>query len=88
MSFFSFVSDESPPSEPPSLSLLQLLESLQISFVDLSYFDNDTLSRMPEGPPIDRAGVRVRADVFIRNRKGKMAHEAAGKDDHIRVFLH
>ena len=24
--------------------------------------------------------VRARDDVFIRNRKGKMAHETAGKD--------
>ena len=24
---------------------------------------------------------RARADVFIQNRKGKMAHETAGKDD-------
>ena len=31
--------------------------------------------------------VRVRADVFIRNRKGKMMHEAAGKDDRVPVFL-
>ena len=56
MSFFSFVSIESPLSEPPSPSLLQLLDSPQISLVGLPYLDNDTLRRMPEGPPIDRAG--------------------------------
>ena len=31
--------------------------------------------------------MRAGADVFIRNRKGKMAHETAGKDDRVRVFL-
>ena len=32
----------SPLSEPSSPSLLQLLDSPRISFVDLSYLDNDT----------------------------------------------
>ena len=31
--------------------------------------------------------VRAGADVFFRNRKGKMAYEGSGKDDRVRVFL-
>lgn len=83
----------SPLSEPPSPSLLQLLDSPRISFVDLSYLDNDTstsllheAARRKDLRLIELA-VRAGADVFIRNRKGKMAHETAGKDDRVRVFL-
>ncbi|KIJ91140.1 hypothetical protein K443DRAFT_135559 [Laccaria amethystina LaAM-08-1] len=83
----------SPLSEPPSPSLLHLLDSPRISFVDLSYLDNDTgtsllheASRRKDLRLIELA-VRAGADVFIRNRKGKMAHETAGKDDRVRVFL-
>ena len=83
----------SPLSEPPSPSLLQLLDSPRISFVDLSYLDNDTgtsllheAARRKDLRLIELA-VRAGADVFIRNRKGKMAHESAGKDDRVRVFL-
>ncbi|EDQ99212.1 uncharacterized protein LACBIDRAFT_335212 [Laccaria bicolor S238N-H82] len=79
--------------EPPSPSLLQLLDSPRISFVDLSYLDNDTstsllheAARRKDLRLIELA-VRAGADVFIRNRKGKMAHETAGKDDRVRVFL-
>ena len=31
--------------------------------------------------------VRAGADVFMRDRKGKMAYDGLGKDDRVRVFL-
>lgn len=31
--------------------------------------------------------MRAGADVFVRDRKGKMAYDGVGKDDRVRVFL-
>ena len=82
----------SPLSEPPSPSLLQLLDSPRISFVDLSYLDNDIgTSLLHEAGPrkelrLVELAVRAGTNMFIRNRKGKMAHETAGKDNRVRVF--
>ncbi|KAF9471861.1 hypothetical protein BDN70DRAFT_887641 [Pholiota conissans] len=83
----------SPLKDPPSPALLNLLESPRIKFVDLSYLDEDTGSsilheaaRRKDLRLIELA-VRGGADVFVRNRKGKMAYEGTGKDDRVRVFL-
>lgn len=83
----------SPLNDPPSPALIHLLESPRIKFVDLSYLDDDTgtsllheAARRKDLRLIELA-VRAGADVFVRNRKGKMAYEGAGKDDRVRVFL-
>lgn len=73
--------------------MIQLLESPRVTFVDLSYLDEDTgttllheAARRKDLRLIELA-VRAGADVFVRNRKGKMAYEGGGKDDRVRVFL-
>ena len=83
----------SPLSSPPSPSLIQLLESPRVTFLDLSYLDDDSgtsilheAARRKDLRLIELT-VRAGADVFVRNRKGKMAHEGAGKDDRVKVFL-
>jgi ankyrin repeat protein len=83
----------SPVNDPPSPALITLLESPRVKFVDLSYLDNDSgtsllheAARHKDLRLIELA-VRAGADVFIRNRKGKMAYEGTGKDDRVRVFL-
>ncbi|PFH47691.1 hypothetical protein AMATHDRAFT_67134 [Amanita thiersii Skay4041] len=83
----------SPPAAPPPPSLLSLLESPRIRFVDLSYLDDDSggsllheAARRKDLRLIELA-VRAGADVFVRNRRGKTAYEGAGKDDQVRVFL-
>jgi ankyrin repeat protein len=61
--------------------------------LDLSYLDDDSgTSLLHEAARrkdlrLIELTVRAGADVFVRNRKGKMAHEGAGKDDHVKVFL-
>lgn len=61
--------------------------------MELSYLDDDSgtsllheAARRKDLRLIELA-VRAGADVFVRNRKGKMAHEGAGKDDRVKVFL-
>ena len=83
----------SPVNDPPSPALISLLESPRVKFVDLSYLDNDSgtsllheAARHKDLRLIELA-VRAGADVFVRNRKGKMAYEGSGKDDRVRVFL-
>ncbi|KAH9475771.1 Oxysterol-binding protein-like protein 1 [Psilocybe cubensis] len=83
----------SPINDPPVPALIQFLESPRIKFVDLSYLDNDSgtsllheAARRKDLRLIELA-VRAGADVFVRNRKGKMAYEGTGKDDRVRVFL-
>lgn len=83
----------SPLSSPPSPALIQLLESPRVSFLDLSYLDDDSGSSLLHEAArrkdlrLIELTVRAGADVFVRNRKGKMAHEGAGKDDRVKVFL-
>ncbi len=73
--------------------MIQLLESPRVKFVDLSYLDEDTgTSLLHEAARrkdlrLIELGVRAGADVFVRNRKGKMAYEGSGKDERVRVFL-
>ena len=83
----------SPVNDPPSPALISLLDSPRVKFVDLSYLDNDSgtsllheAARHKDLRLIELA-VRAGADVFVRNRKGKMAYEGSGKDDRVRVFL-
>ena len=45
------------------------------------------LIQLLESPRVTFLTVRAGADVFVRNCKGKMAHEGAGKDDRVKVFL-
>ena len=83
----------SPLSSPTSPALIQLLESPRVTFVDLSYLDEDTgTSLLHEAARrkdlrLIELTVRAGADVFVRNRKGKMAHEGGSKDDRVKVFL-
>jgi len=83
----------SPLSDPPVPGLIQLLESPRVTFLDLSYLDDDSgTSLLHEAARrkdlrLIELTVRAGADVFVRNRKGKMAHEGAGKDDRVKVFL-
>jgi ankyrin repeat protein len=81
----------SPHTTPPASALLHLLESPRIRFVNLSYLDDDSgtsllheAARRRDLRLIELA-VRAGADVFIRDRKGKMAYE--GKDEKVKVFL-
>jgi len=83
----------SPLSSIPSSTLTSLLESPRVKFVNLSYLDDDSgLSLLHEAAKrkdlrLIELAVRAGADVFVRNRKGKMAYEGTGKDDRVRVFL-
>ena len=84
----------SPPLDSPSSALLILLASPRIQHVDLSYLDDDSgLSLLHEAARrkdlrLIELTVRAGADVFVRDRKGKMAYEGAGgKDERVKVFL-
>ncbi|KAK0212711.1 Oxysterol-binding protein-domain-containing protein [Desarmillaria ectypa] len=83
----------SPLSTPPSSALLRLLETPRVRFVNLSYLDDDSgVSLLHEAAKrkdlrLIELAVRSGADVFVRNRRGKMAYEGTGKDDRVRVFL-
>jgi len=83
----------SPVNDPPSPALISLLDSPRVKFVDLSYLDNDSGSSLLHEAArhkdlrLIELAVRAGADVFVRNRRGKMAYEGSGKDDRVRVFL-
>ncbi|KAH7907177.1 Oxysterol-binding protein-domain-containing protein [Hygrophoropsis aurantiaca] len=83
----------SSPDAAPSAALLALLESPRVKWVDLSYLDDSSgISLLHEAARrkdlrLIELAVRAGADVFVRDRKGKMAYEGAGKDDRVRVFL-
>lgn len=84
----------SPPSDSPSPALLNLLASSRIKHVDLSYLDEDSGSSLLHEAArrkdlrLIELTVRAGADVFVRDRKGKMAHEGVGgKDERVKVFL-
>jgi hypothetical protein len=61
--------------------------------VNLSYLDDSSgKSLLHEAAKrkdlrLIELAVRAGIDVFVRDRKGKMAYDSAGKDDHVRVFL-
>ena len=73
------------------IELIQLLEFPRVTFLDLSYLDNDSRpSLLHEAARrqylcLIELTVRAGADVFIRNRNGKVAHEGAG-DDRVECF--
>ncbi|KAG2367637.1 Oxysterol-binding protein-domain-containing protein [Suillus spraguei] len=77
----------------PNAALVALLESPRARGVDLSYLDDASgTSLLHEAARrknlrLIELAVRAGANVFVRDRRGKMAYEGAGKDDHVRVFL-
>ncbi|EGN94271.1 hypothetical protein SERLA73DRAFT_171297 [Serpula lacrymans var. lacrymans S7.3] len=83
----------SPPSTPPNSALVSLLESPRVRFVNLSYLDDASgKSLLHEAAKrkdlrLIELAVRAGADVFVRDRRGKMAYDGVGKDDRVRVFL-
>ncbi|KAF8431896.1 Oxysterol-binding protein-domain-containing protein [Boletus edulis BED1] len=83
----------SPSNTQPSHALASLLESPRAKGIDLSYLDDTTgtsllheAARRKDLRLIELA-VRAGADVFVRDRRGKMAYDGSGKDDRVRVFL-
>ncbi|KAF8056496.1 Oxysterol-binding protein-domain-containing protein [Lyophyllum atratum] len=84
----------SPPTAPPAPSLLSLLSSPRIRHVDLSYLDDGSghailheAARRKDLRLIELVA-RAGADVFVRDRRGKMAGEGReGRDERVRVFL-
>jgi oxysterol-binding protein 1 len=83
----------SPPATQPSAALITLLESPRVRFVNISYLDDASgrallheAARRKDLRLIELA-VRAGADVFVRDRRGKMAYDGVGKDDRVRVFL-
>ncbi|KAG1741680.1 Oxysterol-binding protein-domain-containing protein [Suillus lakei] len=83
----------SPMDASPNAALVTLLESPRARGVDLSYLDDASgTSLLHEAARrknlrLIELAVRAGASVFVRDRRGKMAYEGAGKDDHVRVFL-
>lgn len=83
----------SPSKAQPSQALVSLLESPRAKGIDLSYLDDTTgtsllheAARRKDLRLIELV-VRAGADVFVRDRRGKMAYDGLGKDDRVRVFL-
>jgi len=83
----------SPFNAQPSQALVSLLESPRVKGIDLSYLDDTTgtsllheAARRKDLRLIELV-VRAGADVFVRDRRGKMAYDGLGKDDRVRVFL-
>ncbi|KAF9218913.1 hypothetical protein BS17DRAFT_883213 [Gyrodon lividus] len=77
----------------PSPTLVSLLESPRAKGVDLSYLDDTSgtallheAARRKDLRLVELA-VRAGADVFVRDRRGKMTYDGVGKDDRVRVFL-
>jgi ankyrin repeat protein len=83
----------SPMDAPQNVGLVSLLESPRARGVDLSYLDDASgTSLLHEAARrkhlrLVELAVRAGANVFVRDRRGKMAWEGTGKDDHVRVFL-
>ncbi|KIY47681.1 hypothetical protein FISHEDRAFT_44834 [Fistulina hepatica ATCC 64428] len=84
----------SPSGALPSQALLDLLASPRVKFVDLSYLDDSTGRALLHEAAQRRdlrlieLAVRAGADVFVRDKRGKVAYEGgAGKDDKVHVFL-
>ncbi|KII83915.1 hypothetical protein PLICRDRAFT_702189 [Plicaturopsis crispa FD-325 SS-3] len=83
----------SPPTAPPNPAFLALLDSPRVRFVNLSYLDDATGSSLLHEAAkrkdlrLIELAVRAGADVFVRDRRGKMAYDGVPKDDRVRVFL-
>ncbi|OAX31816.1 hypothetical protein K503DRAFT_870474 [Rhizopogon vinicolor AM-OR11-026] len=83
----------SPIDPPQTAGLMALLETPRARAVDLSYLDDASgTSLLHEAAKrkdlrLIELAVRAGANVFVRDRRGKMAWEGTGKDDHVRVFL-
>jgi oxysterol-binding protein 1 len=83
----------SPPKAQPNPALIALLNSPRVRFVNISYLDDDSgASLLHEAAKrkdlrLIELAVRAGADVFVRDRKGRVVYDAAGKDDRVRVFL-
>jgi hypothetical protein len=82
-----------PFNAQPSQGLVSLLGSPRAKGIDLSYLDDTTgtsllheAARRKDLRLIELV-VRAGADVFVRDRRGKMAYDGLGKDDRVRVFL-
>jgi hypothetical protein len=83
----------SPVNAPAPQELLDLLSFPRIKNVDISQLDASTgttllheAARRKDLRLVELA-VRVGADVFVRDRRGKGVAEGAGKDDRVKVFL-
>ncbi|KAI0808977.1 Oxysterol-binding protein-domain-containing protein [Irpex lacteus] len=83
----------SPPNAPPPEALVHLLSSPRIRLVDLSHLEEThgtTLlheaAKRKDLRMVELA-VRAGADVFVRDRKGRMAGDGQGKDDRVKAFL-
>ncbi|KAG6877723.1 hypothetical protein C0993_004660 [Termitomyces sp. T159_Od127] len=85
----------SPPAAPPPPALIDLLGSPRTRFVNLSYLDDTSgVSLLHEAARrrdlrLIELAVRAGADVFVRDRRGRLPGEGLGaaKDEQIRVFL-
>ncbi|KAJ3523915.1 hypothetical protein NM688_g8647 [Phlebia brevispora] len=83
----------SPHNERPPDALVHLLSSPRARLVDLSYMDDATGTTLLHEAARRRdlrmveVAVRAGADVFVRDRKGRMAYDGLGRDDRVRVFL-
>ncbi|PCH33004.1 hypothetical protein WOLCODRAFT_129549 [Wolfiporia cocos MD-104 SS10] len=83
----------SPTNEAPPDTLVKLLSSPRIHNVDLSYLDEASgrtllheAARRKDLKMVELA-VRAGADVFARDRRGRMVYDGVGKDDRVRVYL-
>lgn len=83
----------SPSNAPPPEALVHLLSSPRIRLVDLSHLEEThgtTLlheaAKRKDLRMVELA-VRAGADVFVRDRKGRMAGDGQGKDDRVKAFL-
>ncbi|KII86890.1 hypothetical protein PLICRDRAFT_177611 [Plicaturopsis crispa FD-325 SS-3] len=82
----------SPPTAPPNLAFLALLDFTRMRFVNL-YLDNAMGSSLlhkaakRKNLQLIKLPVRAGADVFVRDRSGQMAYDGVPKDDRVCVFL-
>ncbi|KAG6853426.1 hypothetical protein C0991_004539, partial [Blastosporella zonata] len=86
----------SPISSPPSPALIALLSTPRTRFIDLSYIDSTAgctllheAARRRDLRLIELA-VRAGADVFVRDRSGRLPGEGnkgKGEDERVKVFL-
>lgn len=83
----------SPPSSQPNASLISLLNSPRVRFVDLDYLDEERgtsflheAAKRKDHRSVEMA-IRAGADVFLRDRRGRTAYEGAGKDERVKAIL-
>ncbi|KAI0089766.1 Oxysterol-binding protein-domain-containing protein [Irpex rosettiformis] len=83
----------SSPNERPPEALIRLLSSPRIRLVDLSHLDESQGTTLlheavkRKDLRMVELAVRAGADVFVRDRKGRMAGDGHSKDDRVKVFL-